>query len=465
VALIAIVLAIAWASRAVVLPFVLALLVAYILAPPVSWLERKGVPRWAGVLICYLLIFGSLIGGGYSVAPKLKTESVRLLQTFRAVLADVPDRVDRVGHDLAQFMDKLEGRSQSVSPGLSDDDAQAAAWGFGPAPVPSPVFELGSVPALPRLEMGSSDRELLPVMQANGMRTVQRSVEEVEADEKQSNIVLSELREGVYGLRLNESTVQITESTDGSITIAPRVAGDDGSDTRSFRNRVVKGLRTSLERFAGSIVREVVQFVGDAVGILMRSLIMMTVLLMVAGFILVDTERVLSWFRMRVPEGHRGLADDFIQRLDRGLSGVVRGQLFVCLFNGVLSGIGFMIFIPEYALVLAVFAAIMSLIPIFGTIISTIPAAIIGLSISPGTALAVVLWVIGVHAVEANFVSPKILSRHAKMHPVLVIFALIAGESMYGLVGALLAVPVYSVLQTVMSFVFAQIQPVLNGRR
>ena len=290
-------------------------------------------------------------------------------------------------------------------------------------------------------------------------------MEEVEADEKQAQVVLSQLREGVYGLRLNESTVQITESVDGSITIAPRSGAEGTSDTRSFRNRVVKGLRTSLERFAGSIVREVVQFVGDAVGIVLRSLIMLTVLLMVAGFILVDTDRVLNWFRSRVPEQYQDHVDDFLERLDRGLSGVVRGQLLVCLFNGVLSGIGFLIFIPEYALVLAVFAGVMSLIPIFGTIISTIPAALIGLSVSPGTAVAVVLWITAVHVVEANLVSPRLLSRHAKIHPVLVIFALIAGEALYGIVGALLAVPIYSVLQTVMSFLFDRIQPVLNHPR
>ena len=124
-----------------------------------------------------------------------------------------------------------------------------------------------------------------------------------------------------------------------------------------------------------------------------------------------------------------------------------------------------MIFIPEYALVLAVFAGVMSVIPIFGTIISTIPAALIGLSVSPGTAIAVVLWITAVHTVEANLVSPRILSRHAKIHPALVIFALIAGEAMYGIVGALLAVPIYSVLQTVMSFVFDRVYPVLNRRR
>ena len=71
----------------------------------------------------------------------------------------------------------------------------------------------------------------------------------------------------------------------------------------------------------------------------------------------------------------------------------------------------------------------------------------------------VVLWIAGVHALEANFVSPRILSRHAKVHPVLVILALVAGEASFGIVGALLAVPVLSLVQTIMGFFFDRIRP------
>ena len=58
-------------------------------------------------------------------------------------------------------------------------------------------------------------------------------------------------------------------------------------------------------------------------------------------------------------------------------------------------------------------------------------------------------WIIGIHLVEANFLNPKIMGDAAKIHPVLVVFALIAGEHSYGLVGALFAVPVASIIQTI----------------
>ena len=106
----------------------------------------------------------------------------------------------------------------------------------------------------------------------------------------------------------------------------------------------------------------------------------------------------------------------------------------------------------------------MSLIPIFGSILSSVPIVAVAL-ISSGTfdleAGSVRARVDHRHPpVEANFLNPKIMGDAAKIHPVLVVFALIAGEHSYGLVGALFAVPVASIIQTI--FVYYRRRP---GRR
>ena len=74
----------------------------------------------------------------------------------------------------------------------------------------------------------------------------------------------------------------------------------------------------------------------------------------------------------------------------------------------------------------------------------------------------VLAWIIGIHLVEANFLNPKIMGDAAKIHPVLVVFALIAGEHSYGLVGALFAVPVASIIQTI--FVYYRKRPTPRPR-
>ena len=68
--------------------------------------------------------------------------------------------------------------------------------------------------------------------------------------------------------------------------------------------------------------------------------------------------------------------------------------------------------------------------------------------------VVMVAWIVGIHFIEANFLNPKIIGTAAKIHPVLVIFSLILGEKSYGLIGALFAVPVLSIISVVFMFFY-----------
>jgi predicted PurR-regulated permease PerM len=140
--------------------------------------------------------------------------------------------------------------------------------------------------------------------------------------------------------------------------------------------------------------------------------------------------------------------DTLLRRIDRGLSGVVRGQLMIALVNGVLTGIGYYILGIPYWPILTLIALVFSIIPIFGVIISSIPAVLVALQVSVTSAFLVLAWIIIIHQLEANIFNPKIMGDAAKVHPVLVVFALLGGEHLFGLAGALLAVPVLSIAQS-----------------
>lgn len=181
--------------------------------------------------------------------------------------------------------------------------------------------------------------------------------------------------------------------------------------------------------------------------------------LMLAAFILINPSRVMNFVRGLVPLHYRTTYEELMVLLDVGLAGVIRGQLLICLVNGVLTYIGLMIFGIKYSFLLAVIAAAFSLVPIFGTIISSIPIIVVALvsneeGIAFGPPLLMLAWIAGIHLLEANIFNPKIIGDAAHMHPVVVIFALLAGEHVYGLTGALLAAPVASMLQTVFLFAY-----------
>jgi len=193
----------------------------------------------------------------------------------------------------------------------------------------------------------------------------------------------------------------------------------------------------------------------------------MFLVLMVAAFILIDLERIQGFLRSLVPERYQGDYDRIYVGIDRGLSGVIRGQLVICLINGALTYIGLRVFSVKYPLLLAVVAAVMSLVPIFGSILSSFPIVAVAL-ISPGhfdlkKGIEMLAWIILIHLIEANFLNPKIMGNAAKIHPVLVVFALIAGEHSYGLVGALFAVPVASIIQTIFVYYRRRPKPPATG--
>jgi predicted PurR-regulated permease PerM len=171
-------------------------------------------------------------------------------------------------------------------------------------------------------------------------------------------------------------------------------------------------------------------------------------MLVLSAYMLITAPRIFEFARSLYAPGRRGEFDEIIQRIDRGLSGVVRGQLIICVVNGALSGIGFYMLGLKYWAFLTLVATVMSIIPIFGAILSSVPAVLVALSQDLRLALFVLAWIVGIHQLEANVLNPKIMGDSARVHPVLVVFALLAGEHVAGLLGALLAVPVLSITQT-----------------
>jgi predicted PurR-regulated permease PerM len=176
-------------------------------------------------------------------------------------------------------------------------------------------------------------------------------------------------------------------------------------------------------------------------------------MLMVAAFMSVDAAAIRTYFRSLIPPEWASDAAALVRRIDRSLAGVVRGQVTICMINGILTFIGLVIFGVKFAFLLATIATLFSLIPIFGTIISSVPIVAMGLAQNWRAGLGMLVWIIGIHALEAYFLNPKIMGSAARIHPVVVAFSLIAGERTYGLLGAFLAVPVAAILVACFDFV------------
>jgi predicted PurR-regulated permease PerM len=266
---------------------------------------------------------------------------------------------------------------------------------------------------------------------------------------------LTPLPDGRMAVQLSPNGLNIKPNPDGGYHIetleAPPEPATLEDKLRSYLKQGMVALQSKLN--------DAVRFGQKIVAGFIKGIFLFFFTLMIGAFILIDLEKVHGFMRGLFPPNTREDYDVIIAGMDRGLSGVIRGQLLICLVNGVLTYIGLLIFDVKYGLILATIAAAMSLIPIFGSILSSIPIVAVALvsgdsGIDAFRGIAMTLWIIGIHFLEANLLNPKIIGTAAKIHPVLVIFALFLGEHSYGLVGALLAVPILSAIQVVFMYFY-----------
>ena len=206
---------------------------------------------------------------------------------------------------------------------------------------------------------------------------------------------------------------------------------------------------TAATKAARKNAAQVLTFGRDVIALTVQAIFGLFLVLMLTAFISIDRVRIVEFFASLVPPEYQASYDRMIEGISTGLAGVVRGQVLICMTNGVLTFIGLWLLGVKFPIVLATVAAMLSLIPIFGSILSTIPIVLVAITDSIPKGFLALFWIIGIHLVEANFLNPKIMGDAAKIHPVLVVFSLIVGEKTAGLAGALFAVPIASVVFTI----------------
>lgn len=140
-----------------------------------------------------------------------------------------------------------------------------------------------------------------------------------------------------------------------------------------------------------------------------------------------------------------------LEILESRLGSWVNGELILMTVIGLLSYLGYLVLGLNYAVPLALIAGILEIVPNIGPIIASILAALVGLTISPLTALLAVVWGIVVQQAENNFIVPKIMKETVGLNPIITIITIAVGAKLAGIGGALLAVPVYLTIETVVS--------------
>ena len=207
--------------------------------------------------------------------------------------------------------------------------------------------------------------------------------------------------------------------------------------TDSISNKVPSGLA-----FIGSNILDFIVFLTRMVTILVTVPFILFYMLKEGEKAPRQILRLLP--AMQQKNGRRILSD-----LDEALSSYIHGQIFVSFCLGTLLFIGYLTIGLDYSLLVAIVAMLTNVIPILGPIIAIIPALVIAILDSPLMVVKVLIVMVVVQQIEGHIISPQVMGRKLEIHPLTIISLLLAAGSMGGVLGLILAVPVYAVLKVI----------------
>lgn len=328
-----------WLARGALPVFGIAIALAFLVDPPVTALQRRGVPRLAGILLVYVAVVVAVIGLGILLFPPLIEQLRRFLEELPVLAAQIVAWEEAI-----------------------------VAW-FADLPLPEPI------------------RDAMDSIIASGQQAM--------------------------------------------ISI--------------------------LEAIVGPLLSVIARVAGFAVWLVLIPIWLL--------YVLKDRERLPDSVLNLLPATWR-LDGRHTVRLTTNLIGRwIRGQLllgaviFVATLVGLLSlaAIGFREF-AEFAVLLALVAGILELVPIIGPIIAAIPAILIGASISPAAALAAVALYTIIQQLENHLLVPKVMGDAVDLHPAVVILALVVGGSLFGIWGAILAAPVVALGRDLYRYTYCRLE-------
>lgn len=317
-AVVAISLWLLWMVSAILLPFLAAIAIAYFLDPVADWLERRGLPRLAAVILITVTFVLFAVGTVLLLGPLMLHQAATLI-----------DKAPVYYEQLAAYLRDL--RSSALGDLLTAQDGLVGD-------------------------------------------------------------AVSNLREGLM------------------------VAGED------FLNRVISGSLGFL----------------NLVGL-------MTITPIVAFYLLLEWDDIVAKVDSYLPREHAPTIRSLARQIDKVISGYARGMASVCLLLAVFYGAALTAVGLDYGLVVGVIAGLLSFIPYFGAVAGFLASGILALLQFWDQPL----WIAGVvgifvfgQIIEGNFITPRLVGQNVGLHPVWIIFALLAFGSLFGFTGLLLAVPI-----------------------
>ncbi|AIQ65091.1 permease [Paenibacillus stellifer] len=225
-------------------------------------------------------------------------------------------------------------------------------------------------------------------------------------------------------------------------------------DTRLIPQGVETGMNNWFFQWESRLAKGISNFldhIGTTIGVVFDAFIIPFLVFYILKDFDVFERMVISC----LPRSRRKSIVKMLRDIDIALGNYIRGQFIVGVMIGILAYIGYALIGIPYALLFACFVAIFDIVPYLGPFLGAAPALVMASTVSIRLVLLVIVVNTLCQMLESNVISPQVVGRTLHLHPLLIIFALLVGGELAGIIGLILAVPVFAAGKVVLQHIVA----------
>lgn len=206
--------------------------------------------------------------------------------------------------------------------------------------------------------------------------------------------------------------------------------------------------------YAENFSKNILSWAGDFASAVTRVAVAIVMTPFIVFYLLRDSERLKESILKIIPVKWRQSVSRVMSDINSQWQGYVQGQVTVAIIVGIMFVILFSIIGLPYAVTLGIIAGFLNMIPYLGSFIAMIPVVILALVNGPWMVVKVAIAFTIEQTIEGRFVSPLVLGNKLSIHPIMILFILLASGSVFGVWGVLLGIPVYASLRVVVKEIF-----------
>jgi len=171
-------------------------------------------------------------------------------------------------------------------------------------------------------------------------------------------------------------------------------------------------------------------------------------------YFLKDIEEIKKNFWFLIPNRYHQDLKELLENINQTIMGFLRGQLIVCSFVGLGITLGLYLLDVKFPIILGVIAGVLNVVPYFGPFIGAIPAFSVAAFYSFSLAISVLVLFIVIQQIESSIVSPEVLGEEVGLHPIFILFSILAGGELLGWLGLIIAIPLAAIIKEILKFLW-----------